>query len=260
MNNCGIYSITNLKNGKRYIGQSSNLAKRKTTHLWLLRSGKHFNRHLQSAWNLQGESDFAIEVLELCSPEETNSKEIYYISKYDSMLNGYNLCAGGESSLGRTCGEVSRAKISIANRGRVKSEEALAKHSLASKLNWTKPDYVAKQKRRKPPVPWLGKQLSDDHKRNIGLGGKGRVVKDEVKHYLSGLYAGENSITAKLTKRDVVNIRWRYLNGERQCQIKSDYPQITAQTMYDIVRNRRWNSVPNTIEELSLERRSCAGE
>jgi hypothetical protein len=34
-------------------------------------------------------------VLEECSREELNEKEIYYIQKFDSVNNGYNQVPGG---------------------------------------------------------------------------------------------------------------------------------------------------------------------
>ena len=78
---------------------------------------------------------------------------------------------------------------------------------------------------------------------------KGRIITDEHKQKLHELFKGENSITAKLNENDVIEIRLRFLNGEKQCDIKNDY-EVSTQTIYDIVRNRRWKHIPNTIEEL----------
>lgn len=47
----------------------------------------------------------------------------------------------------------------------------------------------------------------------------------------------------------MIEIRLRFLKGEKQRDIKKDY-QVSAQTIYDIVRNRRWRHIPNTIKEL----------
>lgn len=62
----GIYSITNTKNGKRYIGHSINLNSRLRNHLFRLQQNKHSNFRLQKAWNhYEGAKVFTIEVLQL---------------------------------------------------------------------------------------------------------------------------------------------------------------------------------------------------
>ena len=43
----GIYKITNLLNGKVYVGQSQNVFKRKIQHFTALRNGNHENREMQ---------------------------------------------------------------------------------------------------------------------------------------------------------------------------------------------------------------------
>lgn len=44
----GIYKITNLKNGKIYIGQSQNIYKRREQHFVALRHRSHENHLMQS--------------------------------------------------------------------------------------------------------------------------------------------------------------------------------------------------------------------
>ena len=43
----GIYKITNLLNGKVYVGQSQNVFERKIQHFTALRNGNHENREMQ---------------------------------------------------------------------------------------------------------------------------------------------------------------------------------------------------------------------
>lgn len=49
----GIYKITNLKNGKVYIGQSENIFVRRGQHFAALRSGHHSNNDMQKDYNAQ---------------------------------------------------------------------------------------------------------------------------------------------------------------------------------------------------------------
>ena len=49
----GIYKITNLKNGKVYIGQSENIFIRRKQHMSALRYGSHNNKQMQKDYTAQ---------------------------------------------------------------------------------------------------------------------------------------------------------------------------------------------------------------
>lgn len=91
----GIYNIKNLSNDKVYIGQSVDIEKRWSTHKAELNNNYHHNIHLQSAWNKYGEDNFEFSIIEECSIDKLDQQEIYWISKFNSYENGYNLTAGG---------------------------------------------------------------------------------------------------------------------------------------------------------------------
>lgn len=113
----GIYIITNTINNKVYIGRSKDIDSRFSSHKCNLRNNNHINEHLQRAWNKYGEENFKFEILELCNTvEDTYSKEIFYIEKYNSTNrdNGYNLSLGGEGA--GEWSEESRIKLSISKR------------------------------------------------------------------------------------------------------------------------------------------------
>lgn len=94
-NEIGIYKITNLNNQKCYIGQSIELKKRYRSHRNALRTNKHPNNHLQNAFN-KGDK-FTFEVIELCSTDELDNREITWIGFFESTnrLYGYNFESGG---------------------------------------------------------------------------------------------------------------------------------------------------------------------
>ena len=92
--------IKNNINDKLYVGQSINIENRWTHHKSELNNNKHINDYLQNAWNKYGEDNFSFIVIEECKESELNEKEIYYINKYNSMNNGYNLCEGGNGIRG----------------------------------------------------------------------------------------------------------------------------------------------------------------
>lgn len=96
----GIYCIQNKKDGKRYIGQSNNIYHRWYEHTWQLNNRKHYNRHLQSAWNKYGSDNFEFTILTLCSKDKIDNTERKLIKKYKTTREeyGYNFESGGVSN------------------------------------------------------------------------------------------------------------------------------------------------------------------
>ena len=103
MENClGVYIITNTINNKVYIGQAKKVKNRMHWgHLRYLQRNKHYNKHLQYAWNkytaIHGEECFKFEILEKCKKEILNDREVYWIACYkaNNPKFGYNGNAGG---------------------------------------------------------------------------------------------------------------------------------------------------------------------
>lgn len=85
----GIYKITNLKNGKIYIGQSQNVYVRCRQHIDALYRGRHPNKDMQKDWKADYRS-FRADVIELCPWTKLNEREEYWIKKLDTIKKGYN--------------------------------------------------------------------------------------------------------------------------------------------------------------------------
>lgn len=88
---CGIYKITNLINNKIYIGQSSMIELR-----WSTEKAGNCGKKLKNAFLKYGTENFKFEIIEECSQEELNEKEMFYIKKFNSVQKGYNITLGGE--------------------------------------------------------------------------------------------------------------------------------------------------------------------
>jgi predicted GIY-YIG superfamily endonuclease len=90
----GIYKITNVNNGKVYIGRASNIEKRWQEHKEALTAGTHHSYKLQECYNsLENKDDLKYEIIEEVAYEnERVVKEQYYMDKYDAYHNGYNCC------------------------------------------------------------------------------------------------------------------------------------------------------------------------
>jgi len=89
----GIYFIKNKINSKIYVGSSIRIEKRWIDHRATLKANTHANDYLQKSWNKYGSNNFEFGILEICSKDQIEEKEIYWITKLQTMnkSKGYNL-------------------------------------------------------------------------------------------------------------------------------------------------------------------------
>ena len=98
MDNIGyIYKATCKTTGLCYIGQTSDLERRKSEHLHHAFNQKRtdYNHPFYVAIREYGADDFTWDILEECCKKDRNKREIYWIKQYDSYNNGYNDSKGG---------------------------------------------------------------------------------------------------------------------------------------------------------------------
>ena len=111
----GIYQIQNQADGKCYIGSARNVRFRLRAHLRMLCRGAHHNRHLQRAFDLHGESQFVVIVLEEVEDvEQLVTREQYYL---DALKPEYNFCPIAYSALGFHHSAKARVRISETHKG-----------------------------------------------------------------------------------------------------------------------------------------------
>jgi group I intron endonuclease len=131
----GIYNIENKLTCKVYIGQSINIEKRLQDHIRDLNRKKHFNKHLQKAWNKYGSKHFRFQVIEnIENPTKLklDSREQYWINHYDSANpnKGYNANpTAGHSSLGIKRSNETKQKLRKALTGKKHTKETRQKMS-----------------------------------------------------------------------------------------------------------------------------------
>lgn len=116
----GIYKITNLINNKVYIGSSAlDYKARFRQHRYLLKNNKHFNTHLQAAYNKYGEENFKFSIVEYCDVDVLYEKENYYIKEYKStdITFGYNKGFAIIGTLGYKMSPEAKSKMSAAKKG-----------------------------------------------------------------------------------------------------------------------------------------------
>lgn len=92
----GIYKITNIKDNKIYIGQSTDIKTRWSNHIKAaLKIDSIAHSRVHDAMGEEGIWNFTFELLEQCPKEKLNEREKYYIEFYQSNIYGYNKTAGG---------------------------------------------------------------------------------------------------------------------------------------------------------------------
>lgn len=193
----GVYIIENFEDGRVYVGSAIDIHSRWGQHRRELLWGTHKNSYLQNAWNKCGEGSFCFQVIEHCDRELLLEREQVWIDLLCSFKRdyGYNLSPTAGSTIGVPCPldkrekiskslsgdkhplygkhlpEKTKARISLANKGRVVSMEARNKMSLAKK----------------------GRVVSKETGRKISEANTGRTHSKEVRRRMSIAQAGENN-------------------------------------------------------------------
>lgn len=197
-----IYKITNLVNGKIYVGKTTKTAEE--------RLKKHFtsthNLALKRSFAKHGKENFKIEVLEECELANINEREIFYISLFDSTnpYIGYNFTAGGEG--GKDCITIMAPE---------KRKKYFKKKSASHKKMWRRPGFrekmIAMQHR-----PEVVKAKSEAAKRTS--------ARPEIKLKRS---------LAKIGKAVPLSARKRisyHLRGENSRRMNDNYLEFLAQS------------------------------
>lgn len=162
-----IYKLTSPSN-KCYIGQTINLVERKRT---LYNPNKYYSGHrLDNAIKKYGIENFQYEIIIQIvesSKEKLREKldelEKFYIEKYDSYNNGYNMTLGGSGSNG--CFQTEESKRKISEKAKERKGSMLGRHLTEEQKN--KISNFAKT-RTGEKNPFYGKTHSEETKLKIG--------------------------------------------------------------------------------------------
>ena len=144
-----IYKITNIRNKKNYIGQTTKErpSDRFSQHRYLATHPEQEKSisYLHRAMLADGLENFVFEVIEEVDNSFLNEREIFWIKEYNSLSpNGYNLTTGGEGTPGFSRPQTAeeRAKRKESNKEfYIKHPEAKIRASENTKKLWENDDY-----------------------------------------------------------------------------------------------------------------------
>lgn len=266
----GIYKITNIANNHIYIGSAKNLTFRWYFHCWQLKRQQHHSIYLQRAWNKYGQDAFIFTVLEYCSVETLLLREQVFL---DDINPEYNICKIAGSCLGRVVSEKSKEKQRLAMTGRKQTPEHIKNASITRIGRKHTPEHIEKvrqgnigkvrseESKLKISVaktgcvgPNLGRKLSIEWKKNIGLSHKGMSTTKKGQQQPST--QGAKNHQAKLTEEQAITL----LTTDNILTYREATKKygVTKACIKDIWQRRSWKylNYAKVIKEDNFEERS----
>lgn len=184
----GIYKITS-PSGNIYIGQSIDLKRRIARYKSNIKASKGQTK-LNRSFSKYGIDSHKFEIVELCLQKYLNNMERYYQDKFNSIDNGLNLryTATNDKS-----GKMSKESV---------DKMIHYKRNLPDEVR-EKLREIGKKKNKMPTM--LGKHHSEETKRKIGEGNKGKVYTQETKDKIRNSKIGmEVPIEVRIKKSKAV--------------------------------------------------------
>jgi group I intron endonuclease len=211
---CSIYRLRNTVNGKSYVGQTwYSIYRRWNLHRHEAQGKSHCIK-LVNALRKYGANAFEPELLTVAHTQEmADYWEAYFMKRFDSIQNGYNLREAGAN--GRLSVET-KAKMSARHKGKIIRPETRAKlraFNLGKKKGPRSAETIAKiaasnlgkkrsdETRAKLSAAHKGKKLSDYHRQRQSEGKKGLLPTPAV------LAARKALIGQKRTDESRANMR-----------------------------------------------------
>jgi group I intron endonuclease len=190
----GIYCIENIVNGKKYIGQSTNLKKR----MWEHHNGSHI---LNGAIKKYGKEGFKRYILVYCEIFELERLEIECIKIFHSHKSewGYNISWGGKAFFkGRMHSKKARKIMSNASKNISEEKRKLLSIASSGKNN---PNYGKTGKNS----PNYGKSPSEETRKLISNANLGKRRSEKTKKLMSELKTGTHPSDATRMAMSIAN-------------------------------------------------------
>lgn len=223
-----------------YVGKSTNILSRYSSHISKLNCGTHANSKLYSAFisnNKVAPSLFILELVDISDNIKLAKREIYWIKELDSFSSGFNNSYGGEGYSGEysvlllkdTDNYINFVKI-LANTPNITIKEA----ALLADISYDSARDICAKK----TGTWIQKYVPEEYLKIISCTGS-RSTKTEPDHkYEQALrLLGEGSLNMKMIS-DKLEISYQIVRsiacGSTHKYLKDKYPEA-----YEIMLNRK---------------------
>lgn len=176
----GIYKIINKTNNHYYVGSSTDILKKRwSQHKKDLQNGKHYNKHLQKAWDKYGEKNFDWIVVEKVNPKNLLIIEQTYLNTAKSEKEK---CYNQSFVAGRIeMTDDLKKRLSQSHTGKIHTEETkqkISKHNAKTMLGKHHPREIKERiskKMRGIKNPFFGKHHTDEVKKKLSNSRMGKI-------------------------------------------------------------------------------------
>lgn len=230
----GIYEIVNLVNENRYVGSSKDIYGRWVQHQNELNKGKHYNLHLQRAWQRYKKESFDFRILEQTdnNTETLFEREQYWYDYYSNK----NIVLYNASPIAAT--PSCSTTIEDLKNGKRKTSYAQFMQICNLLQNTDLPFYKISEETG-AYINQIYMIYTREYFPDLTKDMVFRVRKNK----------GESSARAKLTETEVKEIIERMLNNEYDIDIAQLY-NVSYGTIDDIRHHRTWKELTDGIEFL----------
>lgn len=261
-----VYKITSKIDNRVYIGKSK-LKRSRNRH----RMKEHYaaDSFIGRTIRKYGIENFDFSIIEFfLKEEEAYEAEVYWIYYYRSQnkKHGFNLTPGGlgvkefsqetieklrKANIGKKLSDETKQKMSFSHKGE-------KNHNFGKKMSDEQKKKISDANKNRPVSDitkrklslsksgeqnnFFGKTHSLDSRKKMSLAHKNKKLSTEHKLKIGLSFSGEKSSTAKLTKKEVLEIREQRKNGAKLKDLAIKY-NISFSCIKKIVNNKTWRNL-----------------
>lgn len=234
----GIYKVTNILNGKIYVGKSVDIQARWTTHLresmiddkqWQA-NYRGVKTPFHAAIRKYGADNFTFEVIEECAFEQLNDREKYWIKTLDATNKekGYNVTIGGD---GCCCGKGEKAP--------------------GHKITQAQCDFIKQKLREHWTVKQIQQIIPIATPSMISAINYGDTWFDENEKYPISINNGHRT----WSDEEAMKIKNRYAQGETIADLAKELG-VRQETISNLVKGKSYTNLPIIERKVDWKRNS----